>query len=483
METLTGSNRHIGDKAGVSTELIGEAEQAADTAGRSIDALRTAMTEITEVVGLISQIAGQTNLLALNATIEAARAGAAGKGFAIVATEVKSLSVETQRATDEVGAKISRLRATAADSIGAVARILELISLIRPAFNEVARTVNEQGTITGSIREIAEEATRFAQNVGVKAKDIDTAMTSAMELSGVLGRVSDLVNGSLGDMNRQLVTSLRQTPQADRRKSDRWPVSLPGTFSTGSSGVPVKTVDISLGGCLIALSDSAGMLPGISGMLELTGITRQPVTIVGRSQLGLHLRVNAIDPLALAPIRTLVDRQATECAAPIDLVRGLARNVEEKFTASVASGAILLDDLFDHDYRLIPKSAPAQYLVKNLTYLESVLPGLTEPALEADSRLAFVIAVDVNGYAGVHNRKYSSPQRPDDVVWNTANCRNRRIFDDRAGLIAARNLRPFLVQSYLRDMGGGRTVMIREFNAPILVKDRHWGGLRMGYMM
>ena len=93
------------------------------------------------------------------------------------------------------------------------------------------------------------------------------------------------------------------------------------------------------------------------------------------------------------------------------------------------------------------------------------------------------VAVDRNAYLPVHNRIYSKPQRADDVAWNTANCRNRRIFDDRAGLCAARNVRPFLIQSYPRDMGNGVTVMMREIDAPVRVFGKHWGGFRTAYKL
>jgi methyl-accepting chemotaxis protein len=97
--------------------------------------------------------------------------------------------------------------------------------------------------------------------------------------------------------------------------------------------------------------------------------------------------------------------------------------------------------------------------------------------------MVFCLAIDRNGYIPVHNRKYSEPQRPRDPVWNAANCRNKRIFDDRAGISAARSTRPFLVQAYLRDMGGGVTVMMREVDAPIRVFGRHWGGFRTAYRL
>ena len=82
--------------------------------------------------------------------------------------------------------------------------------------------------------------------------------------------------------------------------------------------------------------------------------------------------------------------------------------------------------------------------------------------------------IDRNGYLPVHNEIYSHPQRPGDVAFNTANSRNRRIFNDPAGLAAGRNERAYLVQTYARDMGNGKTVMMREIDVPVRVKGRHW---------
>jgi methyl-accepting chemotaxis protein len=65
------------------------------------------------------------------------------------------------------------------------------------------------------------------------------------------------------------------------------------------------------------------------------------------------------------------------------------------------------------------------------------------------------------------------------VEWNTANSRNRRIFNDRTGLGAGRNTQPFLVQTYRRDMGGGTFIIMKDISAPIFVNGRHWGGVRL----
>ena len=69
------------------------------------------------------------------------------------------------------------------------------------------------------------------------------------------------------------------------------------------------------------------------------------------------------------------------------------------------------------------------------------------------------------------------------VAWDTANSRYRRIFNDRTGLASARNQRPFLLQTYRRDMGGGKFALMKDVSAPITIQGRHWGGFRLGYLV
>jgi len=102
--------------------------------------------------------------------------------------------------------------------------------------------------------------------------------------------------------------------------------------------------------------------------------------------------------------------------------------------------------------------------------------------LDFDPRVVFCVAVDRNGYLPVHNPQFSQPQGR-DPDWNNAHCRNRRIFDDATGLDAARNTESFLLQSYRRNMGGGQYVMMKDSSAPIMVRGKHWGALRVGYRL
>jgi methyl-accepting chemotaxis protein len=112
-------------------------------------------------------------------------------------------------------------------------------------------------------------------------------------------------------------------------------------------------------------------------------------------------------------------------------------------------------------------------------FTDRVLPKVQEAALDLNE-VIFCAVVDRNGYLPTHNRKFSQPQGP-DPVWNAANCRNRRIFNDRVGLKAGRSKEPFLLQVYRRDMGGGVFRMMKDVSAPIVVNGRHWGGLRLAY--
>src|SRR4029077_557103 len=153
------------------------------------------------------------------------------------------------------------------------------------------------------------------------------------------------------------------------------------------------------------------------------------------------------------------------------------------FENGVASGAISIADMFDTDYVEISGTNPVQHRTSVLDWADRMLPPFQEAFLAKDPRMVFCVMIDRNGYLPVHNKIYSHPQRSSDVAWNTANSRNRRIFNDPAGLAAGRNQRSYLIQSYARDMGNGKTVMMREIDVPVRVTGRHWGGFRTAYKL
>lgn len=97
--------------------------------------------------------------------------------------------------------------------------------------------------------------------------------------------------------------------------------------------------------------------------------------------------------------------------------------------------------------------------------------------------VVFCAAIDRNGFIPTHNLKFSEQQKLGYPAWNAKHCRNRRIFDDRVGLAAGQSQRPFLLQAYRRDNGNGEFRMMKDVSAPITVNGRHWGGLRLAYLI
>lgn len=171
----------------------------------------------------------------------------------------------------------------------------------------------------------------------------------------------------------------------------------------------------------------------------------------------------------------------TEDTPYIRAAQDAAGRIAALLTQALQGRAIGLADLFDERYVSIAGSQPAQHTTRFCDLADRLFPQVQEPMLEFSDKVVYCIAADRNGYIACHNRKYNQPQRPGDGVWNSANCRHRRIFNDRTGLRSARNAKPFLLQTYRRDMGGGRFVLLKEVAAPIEVAGRHWGALRLAY--
>lgn len=162
----------------------------------------------------------------------------------------------------------------------------------------------------------------------------------------------------------------------------------------------------------------------------------------------------------------------------IEYVTQAAEKLSRHMQNAVDKGQITAEAFFDQTYTPIPGSDPVQYMTAFTAITDALFPPVQEPALNLDPKVVFCAAVNRAGYLPTHNDKFSQPPS-DDPVWNTANCRNRRIFDDRVGLKAGNNAEPFLVQVYRRDMGGGEFVLMKDISAPIYVCGRHWGGLRL----
>lgn len=473
----------IGCSMSHARERLDAAAMRAGEATEMMTGLAVATAEIRGIVDSIAEIARQTNLLALNASIEAARAGEAGRGFGVVAQEVKVLSVEVRDAVESIRSRVDRLTQAAHGSAAIVTDALQMVREVNPVIAAIGTASQEQAAATAELSRNAGETARFVETVVQHVDEIDRVALSAATESANARRVTSLGASRAGGMLRRFIPTLRHSSFADRRQHDRFPVEHRAKARFGAVDFVSRTIDLGRGGVLLARSQDHMLTPGVAGLIEIADLPPIPCRMAAASELGLHMVFDRRAAGEARQLDGLIETIENSYRPLTDKALAFAAEVAAVMSGALDNGLVSEADLFDVDYVAEPDTDPQQYSNRALPALEAILPPLLARMLASDPRLLFTVAIDRNGFIPVHNQAYSLPQRKGDPAWNAAHARNRRIFDDRAGIAAARSVRPFLVQSYRRDMGGGRTEMVREVDAPLRVDGRHWGGVRMAYRM
>ena len=284
-----------------------EAVQRAKASRATIDALARAADQIGDIVSVINEIAEQTNLLALNATIEAARAGEAGRGFSVVASEVKTLATQTGKSTEQIGAKVAEIQSTTREVVGSLTSVAEAIDQLSGVTESVSVAIEQQ-------RAASEDFATRTDNPGFAVADFSGRMadiadmvhrsrTTAQDVAAVAAAMQSVSQ----TLCEEIPDIVRKAVKADLREFPRYEVSLTARLEVGDRAVDVAVHDISQGGARIgavqklAIGDQVALT--FSGMNAIAG----QIVRYGDNYLGV-----CFNPARLRPeeLRDLVTKRS-----------------------------------------------------------------------------------------------------------------------------------------------------------------------------
>ena len=213
-EEMVSSIGEISQQISRSTEIAGSAVDQVEQTNGDVQRLDDAAKSIDNIVSLINDIAEQTNLLALNATIEAARAGEAGKGFAVVASEVKSLAAQTAKATDDIRDQIQAIQEAAASSSASIEDVTRAVGEISRSASAIAAAAEEQSASTREISSSVSHAATSARSVSDNVEAVSRSARQTGDASQEVLQAVRTVSERAEKLNSTVETFLTEVREA-----------------------------------------------------------------------------------------------------------------------------------------------------------------------------------------------------------------------------------------------------------------------------
>ena len=390
-----------------------------------------------------------------------------------------------QAAASSAGTEIGESRTVVGAAVQHIGELTSAVSRIETRLQSFAAVLEQVAGVSGTIEAIAKQTNLLALNATIEAaragqagRGFAVVANEVKSLADETRKATTRIATIVGDLTTQIGSLITESKAASQHASHA---------GEGASRLQAVTARVNDGFTTVGreietiAKVAAANLGYCDSVIAELGEFSRNVDVTAANLKQADQRLQGL----LKTSETLIEYVAesgveTPDTPLIKVVVETAKRIEAEFEAAIARGEITADKFFDENYREIPGTDPKQYMTDYVDVTDRLLPPIQDPIQKIDPRVVFCVAWAKGGYLPTHNPNYRQPQGK-DPVWNAANCRNRRLFKDRAVQRVAANTKPFLVQTYRRDMGGGNFVLMKDLSAPIFIRGRHWGAFRMGF--
>ncbi|MEH6478263.1 MAG: methyl-accepting chemotaxis protein [Sneathiella sp.] len=438
--------------------------------------------EVAEIAGQLAEVSARSE----SQSKQFANLSDAAATMISANRQISDAAQATKTATTQSASEIQGSRDKVTSAVENIQNLVSGVGQVESQLADLSNALSSVAKVAGGIEGIASQTNLLALNATIEAARAGDAgrgfavvasevkslaeetKKATLEITNTVQILTDQINGLQKHVSANV--DLAQSVQDDSTGI----VDIFGTVEDNLQKINTEVssmaqdADNNLQQC-DTVSEELGSLMGSVDM------TSQNISVADSKADGL-LRVSEtlIELIAMSG-------HETADTPLINLVTKSAASLSEKLETAIDEGKISLSELFDENYLDIEGTDPVQKMTNFVDLTDEIFPDVQETALAFNDSIVFCAAVDRNGFLPTHNNKFSHPQRPGDPDWNAGNCRNRRIFDDRTGLAAGQNTKPFLLQTYRRDMGSGEFAVMKDLSAPIIVNGQHWGGCRIAY--
>lgn len=463
-----------------------------DVASTSTDETSKTLASVAEALSTFG-----VEMVDVSGTIETANAATTGlqEAFILLCQAAEETQVQTGVIREAVtttamvanasGDTMQRSREALGKAGEDIAALIASVTEINTQLQGLQGALVSVGDVSQSIDQIARQTNLLALNATIEAA---RAGEAGRGFAVVAGEVKQLA-GETSNATQQIQETLTQLNQEADALIGLGEGALTGVSAVQTSTSALDEVVQELSEAIEEIGSSSSVVE--NGIVDIetatqdfaSNVTTMQETVTSNSAIldSAHERIGkAVDETDRLVGVTADSDIDTDEGRFLDMAREAVDAVQNAFSAEIEAGRATTQDFFDQDYKPVAGSDPEQVTTRFTAIADRVLPTIQEPVAQSSDRIVFCACVDMNGYLPTHNEAFSKPQG-DDPVWNAANSRNRRMFNDKVGLRAGQSSEPFLMQSYRRDMGGGKFTIMKDLSVPIYIQGRHWGALRLAY--